>query len=187
MRTLVAAAVAAGALSLAPAAHAVGGNYTIRGGTKAERKLVVSALNVSSFDWSVVRDRVTIRIAPGTDSRAIRGIIWLDSHLLDAGRFAMGIVQHEYAHEVDFFLFDDAIHAELLEELGGVEWCYGGAALSHADYGCERFASTLAWTYWPSPDNCLRPTMAGEESMAMRPGRFKALMRSIFRQLNVRA
>jgi hypothetical protein len=186
MRPIIAAAVIAAALLHTSAAHAVGGNYVIDGGTRAERKLVVSALNVSSFNWSVVADRVTIHIAPGVDSSATRGDIWLDSRLLDAGRFAWGIVQHEYAHQVDFFLFDDAIHAELLKELGGVDWCNGVADLPHADYGCERFASTLAWTYWPSPNNCLRPAMAGDESAAMKPARFKALMRSIFSRLDVR-
>jgi hypothetical protein len=182
MRPLVVAAVVALALSSAQAARAVGGDYVIRGGTPPERKVVTTALEVSSFDWGVVPGRVTIRIAPGAASRATRGSIWLDSHLLDAGAFAMGVVQHEYAHQVDFFLFDDTIRAELLQQLGGMDWCYRVADLPNADYGCERFASTLAWAYWPSPNNCLKPVA----SATMKPPRFRALMRSIFRQLNVR-
>ena len=30
------------------------------------------------------------------------GQIWLDASLLDSGRFSWGVVQHEYAHQVDF-------------------------------------------------------------------------------------
>jgi hypothetical protein len=186
MRLPAASAVVALALSFAPTAQAIGGNYVIRGGSAAERTVVVDALDVSSFDWSVVPDLVTIHIARGTPSRATRGDIWLDADLLDAGTFAMGVVQHEYAHQVDFFLFDDAVHAELLRRLGGDSWCAGGPNLPHADYGCERFASMLAWTYWRSPENCLRPALAGDESAVMKPARFKALMRSIFSELGVR-
>ena len=174
------------ALWLVSEASAIGGNYALRGGTNAERRLVVSALDASSFDWSVVRERVTIHIAPGIASHATRGDVWLDSGLLDAGTFAMGIVQHEYAHQVDFILFDDAIRTELLRQLGGTDWCYSVADLPHAAYGCERFASTLAWTYWPSAENCLKPTSMDDESGAMRPSRFKALMRSILRQVDAR-
>ena len=102
------------------------------------------------------------------------------------GRFAWGVVQHEYAHQVDFILFDDAIRTELLRQLGGTDWCYSVADLPHAAYGCERFASTLAWTYWPSAENCLKPTSMDDESGAMRSSRFKALMRSILRQVDAR-
>jgi len=169
-------------LVTAPGAHAVGGNYVIRGGTKAERSVVVSALEVSSFDWNVVPGPVTIEIARGVDSFAVRGSIWLDADLLDAGTFAMGVVQHEYAHQVDFLLFDDPLRARLLDELGGVDWCGGVPDLPHAAYGCERFASTLAWTYWQSHENCMRPMSPWDESAAMAPPRFKALIRSILNQ-----
>ena len=163
----------------APAAYAVGGNYVIRGGTQPEQNVVVSALAASSFDWNVVPGPITIDIARGIDSFATRGHIWLDADLLDAGTFAMGVVQHEYAHQVDFVLFDDALRARLLVELGGIDWCGDVPDLPHADYGCERFASTLAWVYWPSPKNCMRPSSPWDESAAMESRRFKALVRSI--------
>ncbi len=104
------------------------------------------------------------------------GEIWLDANLLDAGTFARGGVQHEYAHEVDYFLLDDVRRARILPLLGGSAWCYDVAILPHAQYGCERFASTLAWSYWPSADNCMKPEGRGDESAAMPPRRFRAFL-----------
>ena len=182
MRRALALVAALLMLITAPTAYATGGNYVLRGGTKAERNVVVSALEVSSFDWNVVPGPVTIDIARGVDSSAARGHIWLDADLLDAGTFAMGVVQHEYAHQVDFLLFDDALRARLLGELGGTDWCGSVPDLPHAGYGCERFASTLAWAYWPSPRNCMRPMSPWDESAAMDSRSFKSLMRSILDQ-----
>jgi hypothetical protein len=109
----------------------------------------------------------------------VPGTIWLDANLLDAGTFSWGVVQHEYAHQVDYALFDDAIRAHLLAVLGGGAWCYDTELLSHGDYGCERFASTLAWSYWPSPNNCLEPEQRGDESSVLPPRRFRALLDSL--------
>jgi hypothetical protein len=33
--------------------------------------------------------------------------------------------------------------------LGGTDWCYEDEAVAHDDHACERFASSLAWAYWP--------------------------------------
>ena len=53
-------------------------------------------------------------------------------------------------------------------------------AAATAEYGCERFASTLAWAYWQSPDNCMQPSeVADAESAAMAPAAFRALMTSL--------
>jgi len=60
--------------------------------------------------------------------------------------------------------------------LGGTQWCYTSEVLPHAAYGCERFASTLVWSYWPSPNNCLKPGWPGDESAALPPRRFRALL-----------
>ena len=175
------------ALALPGWASAGGGRYTFVGGTKAERQTVVSALDASSFDWNLVRTRITIEIVRGLDSQAVPGRIWLDADLLDAGTFSWGVVQHEYAHQVDYALLDDAIRAQLLPLLGGNTWCYTTAALPHGEYGCERFASTLAWSYWPSPDNCLKPEWAGDESSAMPPRRFRALLDSLLMRPTIRS
>jgi hypothetical protein len=101
------------ALALPVWASAAGGRYTIVGGTRPERQAVVSALEASSFDWSLVRTEITIRIVRGLDSQAVPGTIWLDANLLDAGTFSWGVVQHEYAHQVDYALFDDALRVHL--------------------------------------------------------------------------
>ena len=127
----------------------------------------------TAFQSTVVGSMIC---APGLQSEAAAGNIWLDANLLNAGRFSWGIVQHEYAHQVDFFLLDDAKRALLETALGGADWCYGVLGLAHAQYGCERFASTLAWAYWPSPDNAMKPVSAADESAAMVATKFRALL-----------
>ena len=80
---------------------------------------------------------ITIHIKQGIPSEATRGNIWIDSDLLASGRFAWGVVQHEYAHQVDFALLTDATRAQLHALLGGSAWC---GAEGHATLDCERFA-----------------------------------------------
>lgn len=93
-------------------------------------------------------------------------------------------MQHEFAHEVDFMLFNSAIHAQLETALGGAAWCHAdNPALAHNQYGCERFASTLAWAYWPSAQNSMKPSMIAGESGGMTPVAFRALMMSILATL----
>jgi hypothetical protein len=153
-----------------------GGGYVIDGGTKVERQTVAEALAASTFDWSVVPGPIQIHIVRGAVSRSVPHQIWLDADLLDSGTFSWGVVQHEYAHQVDYLLFDDATRAELLKRLGGQDWCYAVAGLAHDEYGCERFASTLAWAFWPSRENCMRPSSRNDESAAMEPKKFRALV-----------
>jgi hypothetical protein len=167
-------------LCLSGTAFAIGGNYTFQGGTPYEQLQVRSALNASSFNYSVVPETITVDIAPLPSSEAIPGTIFLDPSLLDSGEFSWGTVQHEYAHEVDFELFNPAIHAELETALGGTAWCYGDdPSLRHNQYGCERFASTLAWAYWQNTNNCMKPSMIAGESGGMAPAAFRTLLNSI--------
>jgi hypothetical protein len=165
-------------LLLAPsAADAAGGRYRIDGGTAAERAQIAAALDASSFDWSLVPVEIEIHVARGSGSYATPGQIWLDPDLLDAGRFAWGVVQHEYAHQVDFFCLTDTTRAELQPLLGGQAWWSSPTnVLPHAQLTAERFASTLAWSYWASPDNVMRPQRATDESAAMPPAAFRALI-----------
>lgn len=168
-----------GAVSLAGEAGAGGGRYTVVGATKTERAQVRAALNASTFDWGVVPAEITIHVARGAHPHAIPGHIWLDSRLLASGRFSWAIVQHEYAHQVDFFLLDPARRALLNAALGGLDWCGAVTGLHHASYGCERFASTLAWAYWPSPHNVLRPETTDDEAGALSAPEFRALLTTL--------
>ncbi len=168
------------ALALSGNALASGGNYVFQGGTPYQQLQVRDALNASSFNWSIVPEQITITIAPLGTSEAVPGQIWLDPNLLDSGEFSWGTVQHEYAHEVDYELLNPAIEAQLETALGGTAWCYGdNPSLQHNQYGCERFASTLAWAYWQSPENSMQPSMVSGESGGMQPAAFRALMTSI--------
>ena len=131
----------------------------------------------------VVTRPIAIHIVKGEPSRSIPGEIWLDADLLDAGEFAWGVVQHEYAHQVDYLLFDDlpAFTAPEARSAAATR-CHGTPGLAHDQYGCERFALTLAWSFWPSPENSMRPTGRGDESAAMAPAKFRALVSRLTRQ-----
>jgi hypothetical protein len=166
-------------LATAGHAYAAGGNYGFEGATVAEQAQVRAALDASAFPWSLVPARVTIHVGPQGVSHATPGHVWLDRDLLHAGRFAWATVQDEYAHQLDFFRFDTATRGRLTGELGALDWCYGVQGLAHGEYGCERFSSTLVWSYWPSRDNAYRPTSRNDESAAMPPSRFRALMAEV--------
>ena len=179
MRRLLLIIALIGACAVPGTAFARGGDYVFDGGTPAQRAQVRAALEASAFDWNAVGARVTVHVRSDIVSQATPGHIWLDANLLDSGRFAWAIVQDEYAHQVDYFRFDDATRRRLLSHLGGRDWCYGVAGLRHSEYGCERFASTLVWSYWPSRHNAYRPTSPNDESAAMAPARFRALMSAL--------
>ena len=177
LQTLLPAAVAALVFAHAGTAQAAGGNYRFDGGSVVERTQVREALKASSFNWSLVKAQVTIHIQRGTVSHAVQGEIWLDADLLDSGRFSWATVQDEYSHQVDFFVFTPEIRAQLQAALGAKAWCYeNGSVQAHGDQGCERFTSVLPWAYWQSPDNAYKPTAKTDESAAMAPAKFKALL-----------
>jgi hypothetical protein len=174
LRTLFLTTLAA--LALTGNAQAAGGNYVVDGGTAKQRAQVRAALNASAFNWSLVPAQIKIHVAPVGQSHAVPGEIWIDNQLLGAGRFAWGVVQHEYAHQVDFFLLNASTRSRLATLLGGKTWCWETPGFKHAEYGCERFASTLAWAYWPARESAMRPDSRTSESAAMAPARFRALL-----------
>jgi hypothetical protein len=178
---VTAGVIAVCAMSAPSQAFGVGGRYAFEGGTPAQQRQVTRALAVSDFDWDVV-PKVVIHIASSADSYASPGHIWLDGNLLAAGAFAWGVVQHEFAHQVDFLLLSDADRDILLEALGGKAWCSSDPRFRHGELGCERFASTLAWSYWPSPENCMKPESPGDESAALPPSQFRALLAEVLRR-----
>jgi hypothetical protein len=159
------------ALALSPSAYARGGNYVFDGGTRTEQGQVKAALDASTFDFSVVPAPVTIHVGRGLSSSASPGQIWLDADVLDTGRLSWGVVQHEYGHQVDFSLLNDAGRAQLQQLLGGSAWCSGAA---HDQLTCERFADLISWAYWPSADNVLRPTGKSDEGGQVSPSAFRA-------------
>ena len=158
-------------------AGAAGAAYYVDGGTSADREQVSSALAASSFDWSILSGRVSVHLVRGIDSYSQPGHIWLNTDLLRAGSFSWAIVQDEFAHQIDFLLFDEATRQTLRAALGAKAWCHADRpGLLHRDYGCERFASTLVWAFWPSSRNSYRPRRASDESAAMKPAPFRALV-----------
>jgi hypothetical protein len=175
VRTLVSALCIA--LSIAGTAKAASGNYHLDGGTPAEQATVDAALDASSFDWSLVPGPVTIHIVRSISvSQSTPGQTWLDADLLDSGRFSWGVVQMEYAQQVQFQLLDATTRATLTSALGASDWCYEVPGTPQAANGCERFAATLAWAYWPSPQNSVRPTGKSDLAGALPPAAFRTLV-----------
>ena len=167
------------ALVLSGGALASGGNYVFQGGTPSEQQTVTNGLNASSFNWSLVPQVITIVISPVAVDNSVPGTINLDPSLLDSGEFSWGVVQNEYANQVGFFLLPQVSEAAFGAALGGTVWCRDDqAGLATAQYGCERFASTLAWAYWQDPQNCIRPDATGGISGSMAPTAFRALLAS---------
>lgn len=169
-------------LAITGTARAAGGTYQFAGGTPAEQAEVKAALDASAFPWSVVPQTITIHVGAGMPTQSVPGQIWLDANVVDQGTFSWGLIQHEYGHQVDFLMLDDQSRAALTSVLGAKTWCWGsGAPLEHAQYGCERFASTLAWSFWQSPDNVLQPSGPNDESGALAPAQFKALLGALLK------
>ena len=168
--------VAALACTFAQSALAGGGRYAFDGGTVFERAQVHAALEASSFNWGLIPATVVVHIGSYGDSYSTVGNVYVDGALLDSGRFSWGVVQHEFGHQVDFFLLDDGKRSALATLLGGSDWCYETAGLQHSDHGCERFASELAWAYWPSSDNVMRPTASNGEAGHLPAAQFRSLL-----------
>ena len=175
-RTLLTLCSAICFFAFAQSALAGGGSYAFTGGTPKQQAAVRSALEASSFNWGLIPRTIAIHIGPLGDTYSTYGHIYLDASLLDSGRFAWGVVQHEMAHQVDFFLFDDAKRTQMLTLLGGKDWCYSVSGLRHSEYGCERFASELAWAYWQSPDNSMKPSQVGDEAAGLPAAQFRAAL-----------
>ena len=165
------------ALLLPANADANGGSYTFSGGSEAAQSEARNALEASAFDWGLVPETVTVQIIDCGCAGARPGVVVLDETLLEAtpyGRaYTWGIVQHEYAHQVWWFALDDEQRGVLQDTLGGADLCYERPGLSHDDHACERFASTLAWAYWPQRD------YPAGSAIAMGGRRFRSLMVSV--------
>jgi hypothetical protein len=138
-------------------ARAGGGHYVFEGGSEAARQQVRAALEASEFDWGRLPQTITITISQCGCAGATPGSIVLDeATLVDSpfgARYAWGIVQHEYAHQIAYRLLDEGDVREARAALGGEDWCYETPGVAHDDHACERFAATLAWAYWPSAEN----------------------------------
>jgi hypothetical protein len=155
-------------------ANAADTSVGLSGGSEIARAHVAAALQASTFDWSLVGEPITAEVRDCGCAGARPGVVVLDETVLESlpyGRaYTWGIVQHEFAHQVWWFALDDEQRSELREVLGGSDLCYEQPGLPHDAHACERFASTLAWAYWPVAGN----PMQAEKVMAAR--QFRRLM-----------
>ena len=157
-RSTVVALVAS--LVLTGTAQAAGGDYVIEGGSPKARETVQAALETSRFDFDRVPSRITIKITNCGCAGARAGLIVLDEKVITdtslGARYSWGLIQHEYAHQIDYFLLQDHDRVAVRRALGGKAWCYERDGLSHDANACERFADVVSWAFWPSLDNVLR-------------------------------
>lgn len=179
-RLLLVFATAVAFLALAGDALAVGGNYVFAGGSPAAQAQVRAALERSTFDYDVVPAQITIRITNCGCAGARRGEIVLDETQLTRSpfgpRYAWGIVQHEYAHQVDFFVLAQSDRNLFTSRFGGIAWCYETSGVAHDDNGCERFATLVAWAHWRSSENIQRPGWRPQGAPALRRYRVRAFV-----------
>lgn len=177
---LLVLATALAFLASAGDALAVGGNYVFAGGSTEAQAQVRAALDRSVFDWSVVPEQITVRITSCGCAGSKPGEIVLDEAQLTSSplgkRYAWGIVQHEYAHQVDFFVLDQDDRARLARRFGAAAWCYELPGLAHDAYGCERFATLVAWAHWRSPANVQRPDWRPGDAPRLRRDRVRAFV-----------
>ncbi len=161
------------ALVFTPPALASGGHYTFSGGSSFDVRRYGQALRVSAFNWSLLEQVVTVRIAPGLASGAIPGRITPDAPTRQRRIFVACRAARVRASGGLLPARRCGARA-VCREARGPDVVSGRGRLPHGAYGCERFASTLAWAYWPSAQ--MRPMSPGDESAAMKPARFRALL-----------
>ena len=68
------------------------------------------------------------------------------------------------------------MQAQLTAQLGATQWCYENRLLPPGANACERFAATLAWAYWPTPENSLKPVGPRDWSASMNARTFRILL-----------
>jgi hypothetical protein len=171
-------ALFAAALALCAQASGAGGRIAFDGGTSSQREQVRQALQASAFDWDLIPGTVTVHIRRGITSQAAPRHVWLDAGLLDSGAFSWGVIQHEFAHQIDYLVLKDADRAALQAVLGGKAWCSGPEGFEHDQNACERFATSVAWAYWPSPANVFDPARNHDESW-LRPVSLRGALASL--------
>jgi hypothetical protein len=100
---------------------------------------------------------VTIQLVDCGCAGSRPGVIVLDETLLESPpygpAYTWGLVHHEYAHQIWWYVLDDVERTFLQERLGGTDLCFEQRGLPHDAHTCERFANTLAWAYWPVEGN----------------------------------
>jgi hypothetical protein len=101
-KPLVALLVSALSLVTAGPVAAEGGTALFDGGTSRQEAQVRAALRASAFGFDLLPAPVTVHIRSGIQTESQQGHVWIDTRLLDSGRFSWATVQDEFAHHVDF-------------------------------------------------------------------------------------
>ena len=82
----------------------------------------------------------------------------------------------EYAQQVQYTALTVEARSRLTGALGAQQWCYEDTNLPRGASACERFAAMLAWSYWPSAGNSMRPSGPSDWSASMSPKIFRSML-----------
>lgn len=181
-RMKVALAALVAALTLAGTAAAA--DVRFDGGTPFEQQQVTQALASWRVDTSSL-PTITVHVVPPSDPHlgngaaagySIPGDVWLSSYWLDFGQAGWGFVQHEFGHELDYYVLTDAQRAELMKLFGASTWC--DHSQPYTERACEWFASELSWAFWPTQTNLQDPGTTNGLSGHVDPAKLRALIES---------
>jgi len=101
--------------------------------------------------------------------QAITGTLkgpWLGGEL----EFAACMIARNYQTFVQ--VLDAPLEVRRTSVRGGVS----AARILNDLVACERFASELAWAYWQSPDNSMKPSSSADEAGAVPVAQFRAVL-----------
>jgi hypothetical protein len=82
----------------------------------------------------------------------------------------------EYAQQIQYTTLNAQTRSQLTSRLGTKQWCYEDPTLPGGANACERFAATLAWSYWPSAANSMQPSRPSDWSASMSPKAFRTML-----------
>ena len=139
----------------------------------------------SSFDWSLIPGTITVHI--GGLRRLVLGLratsTWTPPSL-DSGRFAWGVVQHEFAPPGRLLPLRRRASGHSCSQCARRQ----GLVLSVPSLDALRLRLRalrleLAWAYWQSPDNVMKPQKTERRVAASCPcAQFRALARPAARR-----
>ena len=135
-----------------------------RAARRRQQATVRAALEVSSFDWSVLpaRSSSTSRRSAAPTPRPATSTSTARCSTPAASRGASSSTSSHTRSTSSSSTTRSARRST--QRSAAATGATASPGLAHSAYGCERFASELAWAYWPSADNSMSPAATHGES-----------------------
>ena len=175
-RLVLAATLLALVLPGSAVATSAGAYVAFDGGSVRERAQVRAALQTSSFDWAVVQQQTTVHIGTYGTSYSTPGHVWLDARPAPHGQASRGRPSWTSSPTRSTSSCSTSRAARSSGEASGPRPGATSSPSRPLALGRERFASMVAWAYWPSKENAYRPRSRTDETAAMPAPAFRALL-----------